>query len=492
MTENSDHRTYAELFIGGQWRKPANPQQLAVISPHTEEPIGHVQVAGPEDVDAAVAAARQAFDHGPWPRMTHAERMAKVEELAAIYAGHVDEMADLITDEMGSPRSFSRMGQGAAAATLIHLTLAAARDFPWAERRHGVLGEVHLHRAPVGVVGAIVPWNVPQFLIMPKLIPALIAGCTVIIKPAPETPLDALWLAEMIEQIGLPEGVVSVLPGGTDVGEALVRHPGVDKISFTGSSAVGRRIAALCGEQLKRVSLELGGKSAAIVLDDADIAKTVAGLKSASLMNNGQACVAQTRLLVSERRHDEFVDALAAMMSDLNVGDPADEATDIGPLFAQRHQRQVQEYIQSGQSEGARIVLGGLNTAQDSPAERGWYVRPTLFVDATNDMRIAREEIFGPVLTVLRYRDESDAVRIANESNYGLAGSVWTADIAHGLEVAASVRAGTYGINMYTLDIGSPFGGFKHSGIGREFGPEGLDEYVELQTVIAKGQMPPL
>jgi aldehyde dehydrogenase (NAD+) len=469
MTEHSDHRTYAELFIGGQWRKPANPQQLAVISPHTEEPIGHVQVAGPEDVDAAVAAARQAFDHGPWPRMTHAERMAKVEELAAIYAGHVDEMADLITDEMGSPRSFSRMGQGAAPAALIHLTLAAARDFPWAERRQGVMGEVHLHRAPVGVVGAIVPWNVPQFLIMPKLIPALIAGCTVIIKPAPETPLDALWLAEMIEQIGLPDGVVSVLPGGTDVGEALVRHPGVDKIAFTGSSAVGRRIAALCGEQLKRVSLELGGKSAAIVLDDADIAKTVAGLKSASLMNNGQACVAQTRLLVSERRHDEFVDALAAMMSDLNVGDPADEAT-----------------------EGARIVLGGLNTAQDSPAERGWYVRPTLFVDATNDMRIAREEIFGPVLTVLRYRDESDAVRIANESNYGLAGSVWTADIAHGLEVAASVRAGTYGINMYTLDIGSPFGGFKHSGIGREFGPEGLDEYVELQTVIAKGQMPPL
>ncbi|MGD1279670.1 aldehyde dehydrogenase [Mycobacterium seoulense] len=492
MTENSDHRTYAELFIGGQWRKPANPSQLDVISPHTEEPIGHVQVAGPEDVDAAVAAARQAFDHGPWPRLTHAERMAKVEELAAIYAGHVDEMADLITDEMGSPRTFSRMGQGAAAAGLIHLTLAAARDFPWTERRQGVLGEVHLRRAPVGVVGAIVPWNVPQFLIMPKLIPALIAGCTVIIKPAPETPLDALWLAEMIEQIGLPEGVVSVLPGGTDVGEALVRHPGVDKISFTGSSAVGRRIAALCGEQLKRVSLELGGKSAAIILDDADIAKTVAGLKSASLMNNGQACVAQTRLLVSERRHDEFVDALAEMMSNLNVGDPTDEATDIGPLFAQRHQRQVQEYIQSGQSEGARIVLGGLNTAQDRPAERGWYVRPTLFVDATNDMRIAREEIFGPVLTVLRYRDESDAVRIANESDYGLAGSVWTADIAHGLDVAASVRAGTYGINMYTLDIGSPFGGFKHSGIGREFGPEGLDEYVELQTVIAKGQMPPL
>jgi aldehyde dehydrogenase (NAD+) len=492
MTQILSHSTYDELFIGGRWQKPASLRQMTVISPHSQEPIGHVQAAGPEDVDAAVSLARRAFDHGPWPRLDVAERMAKVEELAAVYARHTDEMADLITAEMGSPRSFSRLGQAAAAVALIHLALAAARDFPWQERRQGVLGEVHLHRAPVGVVGAIVPWNVPQFLIMPKLIPALIAGCTVIIKPAPETPLDALWLAEMIEQIGLPEGVVSVLPGGTDVGEALVRHPGVDKISFTGSSAVGRRIATICGEQLKRVSLELGGKSAAIILDDADVAKTVAGLKSASLMNNGQACVAQTRILVSERRHDEVVEALAEMMAGLQVGDPADEATDIGPLFAQRHQRQVQDYIRSGQQEGARIVLGGLNTAQKALPERGWYVQPTLFVDATNDMRIAREEIFGPVLTVLRYRDEDDAIRIANESDYGLAGSVWTADIAHGLQIAAGVRTGTYGINMYTLDIGAPFGGFKQSGIGREFGAEGLDEYVELQTVVCNGKMPPL
>src|ERR1700756_4980001 len=271
MTENSGHRSYDELFIGGRWRKPASPQQLAVVSPHSQEPIGHVQVAGPEDVDAAVAAARRAFDQGPWPRMTHAERMAKVEELAAIYARHLDEMADLITDEMGSPRSFSRLGQATAAVSLMHLALAVARDFPSAARPPGGPGGVHLHRAPVGVVGAIVPWNVPQFLIMPKLIPALIAGCTVIVKPAPETPLDALWLAEMIEELDLPAGVVSILPGGTDVGEALVRHPGVDKIAFTGSSAVGRRIATLCGAQLKRFSLELGGKSAAIILDDADI-----------------------------------------------------------------------------------------------------------------------------------------------------------------------------------------------------------------------------
>ncbi|BDB43672.1 MULTISPECIES: aldehyde dehydrogenase [Mycobacterium] len=481
-------RSYDRLFIGGRWCEPATSQRLTVISPHTEEPIAEVPAADQRDLDDAVSTARRAFDDGPWPRLPPAERMRKVSELAAVYGRHIDEMADLITAQMGSPRSFSRLGQAAGAASMIHLTLAAARDFPWVERRQGVLGEAHLNRAPVGVVGAIVPWNVPQCLIMPKLIPALIAGCTVIVKPAPETPLDALWLAEMIEQLDLPEGVVSVLPGGPQLGEALVRHPGVDKIAFTGSSATGRRIAALCGEQLKRVSLELGGKSAAIVLDDADIVKTVAGLKSASLMNNGQACVAQTRILVSRRRHDEFVEALADMMSGLSVGDPADEKTDIGPLVAQRQQARVQDLIRSGQQQGARLVLGGA----DSPEPRGWYVRPTLFTDANNEMRIAREEIFGPVLTVLRYDDEDDAVRIANDSDYGLAGSVWTADVAHGLDIAGRVRTGTYGINMYMLDISTPFGGFKHSGIGREFGPEGLHEYVELQSVACNGKLPPL
>jgi acyl-CoA reductase-like NAD-dependent aldehyde dehydrogenase len=297
-----------------------------------------------------------------------------------------------------------------------------------------------------------------------------------------------MWLAEMLAELDLPEGVVSIVPGGRETGEALVRHPGIDKISFTGSSATGRHIAALCGEQLKRVSLELGGKSAAIILDDADIDHTVKHLKMASLMNNGQACVAQTRILVSERRHDEIVDALAEMMAGLQVGDPADEATDVGPLVAQRQQQRVQGYIQAGVDEGARIVLGG----KDKPYDRGWYVAPTLFTDATNQMKIAREEIFGPVLTVLKYSDERDAVRMANDSDYGLAGSVWTADVAHGLDIASQIRAGTYGINMYTLDTTCPFGGFKQSGIGREFGSEGLSEYVELQSTVSAGKLPPL
>ncbi len=478
--------TYERLFIGGRWEPPATGQRIAVISPHTEEQIGETPEATAEDVDRAVSAARKALDDGPWPRMSVEERMDKVDRLAAVYAAETDEMADLITAEMGSPRSFSRLGQATGALAQMHLISTTARDFPWIERRAGLFGDVQIRRAPVGVVGAIVPWNVPQFLIMPKLIPALIAGCTVVVKPAPETPIDAMWLAEMIEEVDLPEGVVSILPGGRDTGERLVGHPDVDKISFTGSSATGRHIAAVCGEQLKRVSLELGGKSAAIILDDADIERTVGHLKTASLMNNGQACVAQTRILVSERRHDEVVDALAAMMTGLQVGDPADDNTDIGPLVARRQQQRVQGYIEAGLAEGARKVLGG----KDKPFDRGWYVQPTLFTDATNEMRIAREEIFGPVLTVLKYSDERDAIHIANDSEYGLAGSVWTADVAHGLEVAAEIRTGTYGINMYTLDTTMPFGGFKQSGIGREFGVEGLSEYVELQTTVSADKLP--
>jgi aldehyde dehydrogenase (NAD+) len=474
--------SYDELFIGGRWRAPATGQRISVISPHTEEPIGETPEATREDVDLAVAAARKAFDDGPWPRLAVSERMEKIEKLAAVYTGHADEMADLITAEMGSPRSFSRLGQATGAVSQMHLNLATAKEFEWVERRQGLFGEVQVRRAPVGVVGAIVPWNVPQVLIMPKLIPALIAGCTVVVKPAPETPLDAMWLAEMVEEIDLPDGVVSILPGGRETGEALVRHPGVDKISFTGSSATGRQIAAMCGEQLKRVSLELGGKSAAIVLDDADPATVAEGVKLAGLMNSGQACVAQTRVLVPTARHGEYVEALASMVEQVAVGDPNDPATEIGPLVAKRQQERVLGYIEDGEREGARLVVGG--TKLPEGVDRGWYVRPTLFDAVDNGMRIAREEIFGPVLSVIAYDGDDDAVRVANDSDYGLSGSVWTADPARGLDVARKVRTGSFGVNEpYSMDPAAPFGGVKASGIGRELGREGLEGYLDVKAI---------
>lgn len=309
----------------------------------------------------------------------------------------------------------------------------------------------------------------------------LLAGCTVVLKPAPETPLDALYLAEMAEEAGLPGGVLNVVPAGREASEHLVRHPGIDKVTFTGSTATGRHIAALCGGQLKRCSLELGGKSAAIVLEDADLGVLTAGLRSASFMNSGQACVAQSRVLASRSNYANLVDALAEMVKGFKVGDPHDPDTDVGPMVSQRQQERVESYIRLGQEEGAVVAVGGNGPPRGH--EGGWYVKPTLFANATNEMRIAREEIFGPVVTVIPYDDRDDAVRIANDSDYGLAGSVWTADHDAGLDVARRVRAGTYGVNRYSMDMGSPFGGFKQSGIGRELGPEGLDAFVEYKSI---------
>jgi betaine-aldehyde dehydrogenase len=304
-----------------------------------------------------------------------------------------------------------------------------------------------------------------------------------VIKPAPETPLDAMVMAEMLAEAGIPKGVVSVIPAGREVGEHLVRHKDVDKVAFTGSTAAGRTIAAICGEQLKRVSLELGGKSAAIILDDADLEATMGGLKFASLMNNGQACVAQTRILASRKRYDEVVDALAETVRGMSVGDPNDPTTEIGPLVAERQQERVDKYIALGQEEGARVVVGG--NGRPDGISKGWYVQPTVFADVTNDMRIAQEEIFGPVLAVIPYDDVDDAVRIANDSEFGLAGSVWTGDPnGIGMDVARRVRTGTYGINQYTMDFIAPFGGFKASGIGREFGKEGLEHYIEVKSIV--------
>ncbi|HEY8527609.1 MAG TPA: aldehyde dehydrogenase [Acidimicrobiales bacterium] len=469
-------------FVGGAW-SDATGDVFEVISPHTEQPIARVTAAGPADVDRAVTAARAAFDEGPWPRLDPSERIQAVRQLAGLYDERRREMAQLITAEMGAPISFSKFAQATLPLTLLNAFADLGEAYPWEETRPGVFGaDLLVRQEPVGVVAAIVPWNMPQFLIAGKLAPALVAGCPIIVKAAPETPLDALLLAELVEQLDLPPGVVSILVGGGDVGAQLARHPGVDKVAFTGSTAVGRQVAAACGEGLKRVSLELGGKSAAIVLDDADPAAVAEGVKVAGLMNSGQACVAQTRVLVPASRYDEHVDALAAMVESVPVGDPNDKATEIGPLVARRQQERVRGYIASGREEGARLVVGG--TDLPVGVDRGWYVRPTLFADVDNRMRIAREEIFGPVLSVIPYDGEDEAVRIANDSDYGLSGSVWTADGERGLDVARRVRTGSFGVNQpYSMDPAGPFGGVKASGIGRELGREGLEGYLDAKAI---------
>jgi len=473
------------LYIGGEWIASTGSDRIEVISPHTEEVIATVPDGTAGDIDAAVAAARNTFDHTDWATMPPGERLDIVARFAELYAARMMDMAQVVTDEMGSPISFSQLAQAPAPWMMLNTFLEIGRNWAWEEQRMGVLGSPVIVRSePVGVVAAIVPWNVPQFVTMSKLAPALVSGCTMVLKPAPETPLDAYLMAELLEEAGVPAGVVNIVPAGREVGEHLVRHAGVDKVAFTGSTAAGRTIASICGEQLKRCSLELGGKSAAIILDDADLASTVEGLKFASLMNSGQACVAQTRILASRSRYDEVVDAVATMVGGMAVGDPNDPATEIGPLVAQRQQERVEKYIAVGQEEGARVVVGG--NGMPSGLDRGWYVQPTVFANVSNEMRIAQEEIFGPVLAVIPYDDVDDAVRIANDSDYGLAGSVWTADGEAGLDIARRVRTGTYGVNQYTMDFVAPFGGYKASGVGREFGKEGLEHYLELKSIVPK------
>ncbi|WP_156686172.1 aldehyde dehydrogenase [Mycobacterium sp. Marseille-P9652] len=476
-------RRHDTPYVAGSWSSRGTGETIEVISPHTESPIASVVAAGPAEVDAAVTGARRAFDDGPWPRLDPADRIDAVRRLAKLYAAQRVQMAELITAEMGAPTSFAQRAQVGLPSMMMAAFCDLAEGFPWQETRPGYYGsDLDIRHEPVGVIAAIVPWNMPQFLIVTKLIPALLAGCCVVVKPAPESPLDALLLAAMLDEAGLPEGVVSVLPGDATVGAQLIAHPGVDKVSFTGSTAAGRAVAQACAPGLKQVSLELGGKSAAIVLDDADPAAVAAAIRSASLSNSGQICNALTRILLPDSRSEEFVDVLAAEIAELRVGDPADPATQVGPLVSRRQQERVRDYIAEGEREGARLVVGGA----DMPVgvDRGWYVRPTLFADADNSMRIAREEIFGPVLTAIFYRDVDEAVAIANDSDYGLAGSVFTSDRERGLAVAGRVRTGTFGVNQgYTMDPFAPFGGVKGSGYGRELGPEGIGGYTVAKSI---------
>ena len=472
------------LLINGEWVRPHDRGELQVVSPHNARIVGCAPAAGDVDVQRAVAAARSAFDHGPWPLLPLAERVDYMKALVAAYQTRVPEMAELITHEMGSPIGFSLAVQVYASVMLINSCIETALEYPFEEGRRGLLGNTVVRREPVGVVAAIVPWNTPQLTALTKLIPALIAGCTTVLKPAPETPLDGLLLGRIIDEVGLPDGVVNIVTGGRDVGEQLVTHPAVDKVAFTGSTAAGRRIAALCGADLRRVSLELGGKSAAIVLDDADLGVTVEGLRMASFMNSGQTCVAQTRILASRRNYDTVVGAVAELAASLHVGDPMDSQTDIGPLVSRRQQERVANYIAIGRAEGARVVQG--DKALPAELKRGCYVRPTVFADADNSMRISQEEIFGPVVTVIPYVDVDDAIAIANDSRYGLAGSIWTADVEQGMDIARRIRTGSLGINQYALDFVAPGGGFKDSGIGREGGREGFDAFVETKSILAR------
>ncbi|NUK04988.1 aldehyde dehydrogenase [Streptomyces lunaelactis] len=477
MTELVEH---GKLFIGGELTDPLGSDAIEVVSPHTEQVIGRVPHASPADVDRAVAAARKAFDEGPWPRMTLDERIAVITRIKDAIAVRHEEIARSISSQNGSPYSWSVLAQALGAMMVWDSAITVARGYAHEERRAGVLGPILVRREPVGVVAAVIPWNVPQFTAAAKLGPALLAGCTVVLKPSPETPLDSYILGEIAQEAGLPEGVLSILPADREVSEYLVGHPGIDKVSFTGSVAAGRRVMEVASRHLTRVTLELGGKSAAVILPDADLASTVAGIVPAAWMNNGQACVAQTRILAPRSRYDEIAEAFAAAASALVVGDPLDAATQVGPLVAGRQQQRSLDYIRIGQEEGAKIIAGG---GRPAGLEQGWYVEPTLFGGVDNSMRIAREEIFGPVICLLPYGDESEAAKIANDSDYGLSGSVWTADVEHGIDFARQIRTGTYNVNTFSLDMLGPFGGYKNSGLGREFGPEGYGAYLEHKMI---------
>jgi betaine-aldehyde dehydrogenase len=470
------------FLIGGEWVAPANRRLFDIITPSDETVFASVPCANGEDIDAAVAAARRAFDSGPWPGLSHAERGRFLVRLADAIDARSDLFSKIWTHEVGGLAAHGPYMVLAATAILRDYARLST-EFAFVERRSPTAGGnvgLLIHE-PVGVVGAIIPWNAPILMLASKLAPALLAGCTVIVKMSPEAPLEGILLGEILEELDLPPGVVNILMADRDESELLVRHPDVDKISFTGSSAVGQRVAAICGGRMARATLELGGKSAAVVLDDAPIETVVQAVVPQVSSLTMQFCSALSRVIVSKHRQDELVEAMAAQLKTIRIGDPFSLDTQMGPMAMQRQLARVEDYIASGKAEGLTLATGG-NRA--TGFNRGYYIEPTLFADVPNDARIAREEIFGPVISIIPAQDEEEAIAFANDTAFGLNNSVFTQDIDRAMQVARRLRSGTVGHNAFRSDFGIAFGGYKQSGIGREGGKLGLMPYLESKTVI--------
>jgi len=477
-----------EFYIDGKWTTPADPgKTIEVVDSTTEEPFLRVAEASAEDVSAAVAAARTAFDEGPWPRMSPAERAGYIRAFAQGIRDRAELFSEIWTRESGVLHSTAVAGFDFVPAIYdryAELAETFAFDEP-AEITQGKGRYAVLAREPVGVVGAIVPWNAPALLAAIKLGPAFAAGCTVVVKGSPEAPGNVNLMAEVADSIGLPPGVLNFVTADREVSELLVRDPRVDKIAFTGSTVTGRRIASLCGERIARYTLELGGKSAAVVLDDFDIGEAARILSREECFLSGQVCSSLTRIIVSRDRHDDLLDALTSTFSQVRVGDPFDPETEMGPLVSDRQRARALGLIERGQAEGAVLTTGG---GTPGHLERGWFMEPTVFGRVDNASTLAREEIFGPVLSVLPADSEEDAIRIANDSIYGLNASVFTDDVDRAAAVLRRMRAGTAGHNDHHTDLGIAFGGYKQSGFGREGGREGLLPYLETKTLILQGR----
>nr|WSZ18356.1 aldehyde dehydrogenase family protein [Streptomyces canus] len=454
------------MYIDGEWRPATGPDLIEVVNPADEQVLGRVPAGTAEDVDLAVRAARAALP--AWAATAPSERAARLAALRDVLAARKDEIAETVTAELGSPLKFSQNVHAAVPVAVAGSYAELAATHPFEEK----VGNSTVHQEPIGVVGAITPWNYPLHQIVAKVAPALAAGCTVVLKPAEDTPLVAQLFAEAVHEAGVPAGVFNLVTGlGPVAGQALAEHPDVDLVSFTGSTAVGRQIGATAGAALKKVALELGGKSANVILPSADLAKAVNVGVANVMSNSGQTCSAWTRMLVHTEQYDEAVDLAAAAA--VKYGER------IGPVVSAKQQARVRGYIEKGVAEGARLVAGG----PESPREQGYFVSPTVFADVTPDMTIAQEEIFGPVLSVLRYEDEEDALRIANGTVYGLAGAVWAGDASEAVAFARRMDTGQVDINGGRFNPLAPFGGYKQSGVGRELGSHGLAEYLQTKSL---------